>query len=230
MCDGSVTGNAIPESYWLSRLLDMPGVAPSGPQWYAFQQHSSQIAPHGLFWPLPVGRAVRHFAERLRCERGISAGFMRCLGPPPYRTMSITEHPSNHPSTVYVMPQDEEIAYAEAFSSFYPTETLLTLLDGAISFDGEDFKGTGNKLTPKFSTNVVLGIRNVVATGPRNSGLVVIKLNVRRKVAGMLLQLVRRCTVIECIEQLGIQRGNRNEQCVLRACVASAVVCCRCCT
>jgi len=41
--------------------------------------------------------------ERLRCERGISAGFMRRVGPP-YRTMSITEHPSNHPSTVHVMP------------------------------------------------------------------------------------------------------------------------------
>jgi hypothetical protein len=66
---------------------------------------------------------------------------------------------------------------------------VLTLLDGAISSDGEDFKGTGNKITPKFSTNVVLGIGNVVATGPRNSGLVVIKLNVPRKVAGMLLQL-----------------------------------------
>jgi hypothetical protein len=90
------------------------------------------------------------------------------------------------------MPNNEEITYAEAFSSFYPTETVLTLLDGAISLDGENFKGTGNKFTLKFSTSVVLGIRNVVATGPRNAGLVVIKLNVWRKVAGMFLQLTRR--------------------------------------
>ena len=88
---------------------------------------------------------------------------------------------------------------------------MLTLLDGTISLDGEDLQRPCNKLAQKFSTNVVLGIRNVVATGPRNSSVVVIKLNVRRKIASMLLQLVRRRTVIECIEQLSIQRGNRNE-------------------
>lgn len=123
--------------------------------------------------------------------------------------MSVTEDAGRFPFPGEVLPDDQELGFAETLVGLQVAELVPALLDRAEILDWENLEAAGDEFAPKMSANVLFRVGEVRGTRPGHATFVVIELKALRQVTRVLLQFPGGVAMIEGIEQFGIQAGNR---------------------
>jgi len=105
--------------------------------------------------------------------------------------VAVTENPGDLPAPVLIAPHHYEISYSLALAAGELAEAMRALLNGAEVLDREYFESTWNELTAEIAAGIFLGVCEHFLPRPSNTTRVVIKLNVRREIAGVFLKLPR---------------------------------------
>ena len=120
--------------------------------------------------------------------------------------MPVTKNPRDLPIPALIAPDNCEISYSLALAASELAEAMRALLNGAEILDWEYFESAWNGLAAEITTHMLLCVCEHFLPRPRDTTRVVIELNVRREIAGVLLKLLWRAAVVESIEYSGVKR------------------------
>ncbi len=126
--------------------------------------------------------------------------------------VSVAKHPGNLPARLLMLPHDYELGESIALTGRELTEPMSALLNGAEVLDWESLESPRDKFATEIATHVFPGISDHRLASPGDTTHVVIELNVRRKEAGVFLELLRRTAFVERVEYSRIKRSDRVEQ------------------
>src|SRR5690606_32770371 len=84
--------------------------------------------------------------------------------------------------------------------------------NGAKAIDRKYLERPGHPLAAEVATDISFGIREHFLSRPGDAADVVIELDIRREVAGVLSQLLRIAATVECLEHGRVQRRDGFEQ------------------
>lgn len=112
----------------------------------------------------------------------------------------VAEHSRDLPARIVMSPHNYEIGASIALACCELAELMTALLDRTEVLDRENPECPGDKLAAEVAAHVLSGVGDHRLASPRDTTLVVIELDVRRKEAGMLLKLLRRAAFVESVE------------------------------
>ena len=114
--------------------------------------------------------------------------------------VTVTKNPGDLPMARPIAPHDHEISDSLAFATRELAEAMRSLRDGTKILNWKNLQSARNELTTKVATHIFRRVGKHMLPRPSDATGIVIKLNVRREVAGVPLKLLWRTTVVESVE------------------------------
>ena len=106
---------------------------------------------------------------------------------------------------VQIAPDNHEISDSLAFATGEWAEAMRSLLNGTKILDRKNLESVRNKLTTKVAAHIFCCVCEHFLARPSDAASVVIELNVRREIAGVLLKLLWRAAMVEGVEYSGVK-------------------------
>ena len=120
--------------------------------------------------------------------------------------MPITQHPRDLPMPVLIAPHHHEVSDPLAFVATELAEAMRPLLNGTKILDRKNLETVRNELATKVAARILFCVGEHFLPRPGDATRVVIELDVRREIAGVLLKLLWRAAMIERVEHGGVER------------------------
>src|ERR1700733_6117223 len=98
----------------------------------------------------------------------------------PRGMMVVADHPCDFPRSVLVLPEMDELAFADAFGILVPgmMKLMHARLQQAVSLPVEDLQGAGNQLARLLSGDIFSGGGGEGCPAERHSTLIVVELDI----------------------------------------------------
>lgn len=120
--------------------------------------------------------------------------------------MTVTENPGDLPMAVLIAPHNHEISDSLAFATSELAEAMRSLRNGTKILDWKNLESVWNKLTTKLATHIFCCVCEHLLPRPSDATSIVIELNVRREIAGVLLKLLWSAAIVESVKYGGVER------------------------
>ena len=105
------------------------------------------------------------------------------------RPVTITEHAGKLPFTILLAPNHGKVSQAFTRATRKLAEAVRALSNGAKTLDWINLQGSGHELATELAADIVARAREHILASPRHPAVVMVKLNVCRKVTGVLFEL-----------------------------------------
>lgn len=120
--------------------------------------------------------------------------------------VTVTEDPGDLPMAVLITPHNQEIGDPLALATRELAEAVRSLRNGTKILDGKNPESARNELTAKLATHIFRCVGEHLLPRPGDATHIVIELDVRREITGVLLQLLCRAAMVESVKYSGIKR------------------------